>query len=391
MKKEKIKKNLRSYVIIGMFLVFLYVPTLIFPFVKDLLPEDNSENRNLAAFPKVESVSDLTKFPAGFDKYWSDHLPFRGVIQQAYTDANFWLFNSSTHKDAIVGKNCGDRRYTWLFYNSIRDGDPLGDVRGTKRLTDDQLDDILANIRHNTDRMKKRGIDLYYVIAPNKSTIYKEYLPSTVNILNSESMVDQLRGFLDDAGVKNFIFLRNAIEEERRRNGDMGMETPLYYLLDAHWNNYGGFIGAKTLLKAINPKFNAYDEYSVTIDEEVADCEIHCDIKRFMQLGDGVTDVEVNVKTNYDAGYTVLQRTGKRTNDLLEITIGKQPLYKKTVLVVGDSYRAAMLPWLSPVYEKVIYLHRGKYDPEMIDQYKPDVVIVEGVERYAIGTMYMQL
>lgn len=48
--KNERQKNLRNYLIAGIFLSFLYLPFVIFPFVRNLLPEDNSENRQLATF-----------------------------------------------------------------------------------------------------------------------------------------------------------------------------------------------------------------------------------------------------------------------------------------------------------------------------------------------------
>lgn len=328
-------------------------------------------------------MHDLVRFPARFDEYWSDNLPFRNTIQQVYADVNFRLFGVSTTPDVIVGKNDGDWRHTWLFYNSVTDGDPIGDVCGTKQLTPEQQEEVLRSVVENTERMQKRGVELYYLIAPNKSSIYPENLPDSIKCSGRESLTSRLAGFMRERGVRNFVFLQSALEAEKQTTN-----VPLYYSLDTHWNDYGAFIGTRALLATMNGNFNGYDDYTVE------------DSGYIQRDGDlvGLTNLSVNldersdatVVAKYNGSYQVSEQ-GSTNFDKVTTTENSKPSLQKKVLVVGDSYRSAMVRWLSPIYSNVTYMHRDKYSSQVLDGIKPDIVIMEGVERYAVDVLSISL
>lgn len=265
-KSETMKKygNLCNYVIIAIFLAFLYLPILVFPFVKSVLPEDNSENRKLSTFPKVKNIHDLLKFPAEFDRFWSDNLPFRGVIQQAYADMSFLFFRVSPSSRVIVGKDDGDWKHTWLFYDEPKDGDPIGNIKKTRSITKLAMQRYLRRINENIDKIKTQyNADLFYVVAPNKSTISREYLPNCLGVTADETLASVLYQYFHDHGVKNYIYLEDAMEDEKQRSQSLGIDYPLYYILDTHWNQYGSFIGARATLGLIEPQFTGYNDYRV--------------------------------------------------------------------------------------------------------------------------------
>ena len=56
-------------------------------------------------------------------------------------------------------------------------------------------------------------------------------------------------------------------------------------------------------------------------------------------------------------------------------------------MFIGDSFRTNMKPTFSKLYKRVVYLHRDKYTYDLIEEIKPDIVVIEAVERssYQIG------
>lgn len=358
-----------------MFLGFLYLPTLIFPFVKNLLPEDDSEKRQLATFPKLENAGDLVQFPVKFDQYWSDNLPFRGSIQQIYSDVNFLLFRVPVASRVIAGKNDGNWRHTWLFYNEIRDGDPIGNLKGAHDVSELAMRRYLARMRENTNMVKTQyGADLYYIVAPNKSTVYQEYLPTSLGTVTDCTPARKMHQYFKDNGMKNYLFLEDAIREEKEKNQLTGLDYPLYYLLDTHWNQYGAFIGAKATLGLVEPRFSGYDKYRVFSEGYTIKTG---DLKKFTNLNLDLLDQNVKVETNIKSVIAHLTKP-----DGAEVITNNRPLIDKTLLMVGDSYRTLLIPWLANVYKKVIHVHRNTYNHKMLEEYKADIVILEAVERY---------
>ena len=72
MEREK-KINISIIVI---FVLILILPHILYFFIKDFLPQFNSENRNLATKPILE-LKNLQEFPKKYDSYFNDNLPFR--------------------------------------------------------------------------------------------------------------------------------------------------------------------------------------------------------------------------------------------------------------------------------------------------------------------------
>lgn len=55
----------------------------------------------------------------------------------------------------------------------------------------------------------------------------------------------------------------------------------------------------------------------------------------------------------------------------------------KTVLFIGDSYRENMRDYFSKLYKRVVYVHRDNYTLDLIEKVRPDIVVIEAVERLA--------
>ncbi|MEO5583369.1 MAG: hypothetical protein ABIR66_11805 [Saprospiraceae bacterium] len=51
------------------------------------------------------------------------------------------------------------------------------------------------------------------------------------------------------------------------------------------------------------------------------------------------------------------------------------------LLLNGDSYAYALLPWLHLQFEEVILVSNHYFMPELIEKEKPDIVILESLER----------
>ena len=60
----------------------------------------------------------------------------------------------------------------------------------------------------------------------------------------------------------------------------------------------------------------------------------------------------------------------------------------KTLLLVGDSYRERVEPFLAKLYRRTVVVHIDSFTPDLLDQYQPDdvaVILVERNQRYLEG------
>ena len=54
----------------------------------------------------------------------------------------------------------------------------------------------------------------------------------------------------------------------------------------------------------------------------------------------------------------------------------------RSVLVVRDSFATALQPFLNTQFNNTNYVHITSYYPSVIEECKPDVVVLQVVERY---------
>ncbi|MCM1458721.1 MAG: DHHW family protein [Bacteroides sp.] len=56
---------------------------------------------------------------------------------------------------------------------------------------------------------------------------------------------------------------------------------------------------------------------------------------------------------------------------------------KASILLVGDSFRAAMIPVLRETFLEVYVVHRSYYTADLLDEINPEYLLAEYVERYS--------
>lgn len=364
----KICKKISNLIMIIAFFLVLIFPPVYFEKVKDTIPQDTSENRKLAEKPEFDS-STITSYSDDYESYYNDNLPFRGIIRNLWTKFNFYILNESTTIQVLVGKNEGSKESTWLFYQENHDGNPIKEVQGVYDFTAEEVFQIEDAIDKNMEELAKRNIEVYYTFIPNKATLYKEKLPDNITIFDQDTRVDRLIKYLEDKNTKNIINLKNYLLEAKK-NGQV------YHKQDTHWNEFGAFVGYKVISQTIAKDSEINYNFEVQFPEEKLS---DLDLIQMSGIKDILKDVEPKVIYQEDVEFTgmVLQ-----TENEIAITECETAPVDKTIMIVGDSFRKAMIPYFAKNFKKVIFLHRCDYGPYMLDAYAPDIIVCQFLERY---------
>ena len=364
----KISRRISNFIVILTFLIMITVPQIVFHYVKDTLPEDNSEKRKLAEKPELKAES-LDTYFWDYENYYNDHLPFRSIIRTSWTNFNFHLLNESIENKVLIGKHEGDKSSTWLFYQNEEDYNPVKETQGILTFSEDEKNIIAHQMKVTTEEFKKRDIDTYFVVIPNKENLYREMLPDYIRIYEEETRAEKVLKYIkEDCNMNNVIYTKKALEDAKKEN-------QVYYKQDTHWNNYGAFIGFKDIVENIEPEYNNF-EHKVSFSEEML---MEMDLTEMLGIKDILKDKEATVEFMPDISYE--QEVIETTNKIITTTCENAPI-DKTLLIVGDSYRVALIPYFSKIYKKVTYTHRCDYGTYMLDLYEPDIVICQFLERY---------
>lgn len=107
---------------------------------------------------------------------------------------------------------------------------------------------------------------------------------------------------------------------------------------------------------------------------------------------DGKTDFLKDVKfdkvmNNYSGDLACLCDMQDTFNDDIQYqldaaTVNTKIKSNKRILVIGDSYSDEMLSILSQYFAEAQTVNIWSFEPSLLDEYKPDIVVWEHAERY---------
>ncbi|MCM1134864.1 MAG: hypothetical protein NC400_04730 [Clostridium sp.] len=257
------------------------------------------------------------------------------------------------------------------FYKSVFDNDPIGDFEGTKQYTEAEKEQIVQGALRVQAKLKERGAHFTVLFCPNKENVYAAYMPEGY-IHAEKSRTDLLGEFLSEKGV-----LVVNLKEEMVRQGEI---YPLYYSYDTHWNQLGGYIGTKEILRSWNIDFPDLEKREI-FSQKLWDCENRecVDDLSYLSRLQFVFDDEME---HVVVGTFPVDWHGIEEERYLCFENSDADC-KDKVLLVGDSFRRAMLPSLCEKFKEVYVIHRSYFNSGMLDEIEPDYVIVEYVERYS--------
>lgn len=139
----------------------------------------------------------------------------------------------------------------WTFLTRHSGGD-LGykDIMRTNALSRAQINAFKTRVNQKVDALKskKSTAELIYIIVPSPATIYDECLPDHITPTNGVRRIDQIMSALSETNAK-YINVIDLFEEHK--NDDL----KLYWKLDTHWTDYGGYLVYNELFEMISEQF----------------------------------------------------------------------------------------------------------------------------------------
>jgi alginate O-acetyltransferase complex protein AlgJ len=355
-----------NLVLVVSFILILLAPTV--ANVAGLNPMSTlNENRALAKRPMSRPwiLNDLRRGAAlakEWETYFNDNFGFRKLLIGTYRLATFHLFRSSPHPAVVLGEFNKEGR--WLYFDAPvnRDGAGFDAFLGEKPFTSANLASIAAFLRQSAELARKNGVRFVFVVCPDKQTIYPDYLPAKLSRkTGSISRLDQFWTMAEGLQDVPLVDLRKPLREARKN-------TLLYFPTDTHWNYRGGFLGYQMVAKALAIQDPSLEPMSSDSMQWTSLGTHEGDLARMLGLPMPVAD---------PLWGPVVPK---------EVRPGKQKEGK--LLVLGDSFYELMKVYFAPHFETVKSISvKGNYKKyvftqALLDAEKPDVVIMESVERY---------
>jgi hypothetical protein len=361
-----IESQLGMILFSGIFILCLLLPTLSFNRSGESL--STTEKRELSKAPEFSFSKDFAK---SFESYFNDNFGFRQELIGLGASIKGPLFGTAVNSERVmIGKE------GWLYYNNSNGYDYIFKSYSHRNLfTDEELREFIDRQGQIKAKCDSSGIKYFLGFCPQTQTIYPEYMPFVmrIQIQDTISKADQVKAALDTAniGVK-FIDLRPAIIQAKSR-------AQLYRKLDTHWNDYGAYIGYKSLFDQVAPELGITPWPITSFNTELT---VNGGGDLMNMLAGAVSSRDtVPVFTPKPEIPAFVESTPPGLPDRSFITTCDSCTDNRTLMVFRDSYNEALVKYISTHFKKVIYVW-WRYNQQAVDNLHPDIVIDLPVERY---------
>ena len=357
MKRTRINKILTASML-AILAVFIVVPVMSMNHESDVISD--IDNRKLAEFePKFDAIT----------TYFSDRIGFRKEMIGGYSLLNDRLFHVMEHPTYEYG----DNGYVFFKFEEY-----------------DYDYDFVVEYADFVAEMNaycaSRDIPFIYVISPEKSRVYHEYVPSYIGELHYSANV--LTPLLDERGVK-YVDQYDAIT--MAKNSGIQVFNKVY---DAgHWNTEGMYAGSQAVIDAINETGLAVD--NIDLDDYHREYEEQTTLPASYYPID-----EMTYKYIHNDEGAATYRKGFLDNLIIDENYHTIAYYESeyqadapSLLMFQGSYYNTQGTMLENQFSQTAQIHDYEnvfYLPYYVDVFQPDVVVFENADYTITGDYYQK-
>ena len=322
------------------FLLALLTPAAV-QLLSDRAEISIAEKRTLEPLPALPDVrGDWSTVPGKLDRFLRDHFGLREPLATGWNLLKYalrytpsvaigsegWLYYPQYWKAKYGARTCGPLSVELLSFA-------------------DRLDRLAAYAAESDVR-------LVFAIAPDKETLYPEYMPKVPGARSHCDLFEELRVALQGKRHLRTVDLQTPLETGKARER-------VYFKTDSHWNDVGGWDVARALLEASCATRSA----CAKLPEPLLSTKTYSgDLAGLMGLATVLTE-------QYQA-----------------VDVPRAGHGARTLVVVGDSFAESILRFLASdeSVAEVNFRHHaeGRVDLRPIVASKPDAILVVIVERY---------
>lgn len=311
---------------------------------------ETTENTVMASWPELlEDGKWNQDYLAQAGAYFENHFAFR----QQFVTANAWIrgkiLKTSATDQVIVGKE------DWLYFQGT-----LDDYQGKNLLSDRELYVISHNLKLMQDYVESCGSRFILTVAPNKNSLYNDNMPDYFR-KGTDTNRKRLTEKMAEMGV-HYTDLYQTFADQ---------EEVLYFKRDSHWNNKGALLAYRTLMNEMQKEHESYQNVPYQVEKNhVGDLD-----EMLYPLG---AEPEEDYVYSTEQGYFYVNDVTDNMDDWIET---ENPSEEGTLLMYRDSFGESLLPFLAEETRNGYFSRLVPYNLTQVEEYAPDYVIVERVER----------
>ncbi len=247
-------------------------------------------------------------------------------------------------------------------------------------------------LEQRRDWLASQGIRYIFTIAPNKPTIYPEYLPDSVKYIPAYSRLDQITDYLQKHSDLEIVDLRKELRNAKAR-------YRVYEKTDTHWNEVGAYFAYQTLINHVRQGFPSISQPLKLSDFTLTSTlEQGGDLSKMLKLQPVYQEEVFKLVPNSPSkasnfvnlkGYSTVPQQVISRGPGYPSFLRSPPLVSEVkderlprALIIGDSFaQKRLIYFLAEHFRQTLVIGQNVFDVELIQKEHPNVVIQEVVER----------
>ncbi len=221
---------------------------------------------------------------------------------------------------------------------------------------------------------KAQGMEYVLVVAPNKTSIYPEYLPPRYHVAGPGNV----GGLLKKLSGITVIDLTPGILQQKQTGR-------LFHKTDTHWNELGAFVAYQTLLRAL-PK--GFGEPPLSLDSVTLNwtTDPPGDLARLLLLDSILHEKAPHLSLHHPQAKCIIGCDAPFEPGMPVRHFRNPQARLPRVFFDHDSFFKLVAPFLAEHFQETIFSWKWQgFDDQAILKTQPDLVIDEFVERSLIG------
>ena len=217
------------------------------------------------------------------------------------------------------------------------------------------------------------GVETFhYYVAPNKETVYTQYMPDKPEIIGEgDSRMESFARYMAENSDVEFEYLYDYLD-------GYSEQYQLFRKYDTHMNNLGGYITSEKITRDLTGESLPIEKIVIEKGEKPCRGDLSRMIGRYEELDD---DREYGLSDFHDGlHYKVKKEESEGGEETLKV-FSSNSSNERTILVIGDSFRLRLEKFLPYRYQNAVFVRIDDFTPELLEEYKPDDVVVITVER----------
>lgn len=344
------KLNTKADLAMGAFLCACLIPSL----GMLILPEEPAAANQPLAQPPSLTTQDGSLNVQVLDEvtdYVQDHFALRQRLITANAALESAVFQTSAQDSVLLG------REGWLFYRET-----VEDYLHTDPLTDRELFCAARTLALLTEYAQTRGASLTFTAAPNKASLYPQYLPYVGTPLEGADDIDRLIPLLEAQGVAYADLFAPFRREDQ----------VLYHATDSHWTNWGAALAHDTLMDSLGGS-----DWSPWFTQSWHTENTHRGDLYEMLYPTGEM-LEGEVVFNREFTFRHVRPIRSPEDQRIET---ENPGKAGNLLMFRDSFGNTLYPFMAEDFGHAVFSRSMPYQMALLEESGVDTVVIELVER----------